>query len=267
MATNRIGFRQFLRKVNKSQDIKIIVDSNIIISYFDEIHSAHDDVSNLLDSLDSIANVTLYTTVTTKSEFLDYQRRKLLTMGLLSLNEEFKDKIKLKPDCSEVINTVKLRKNMRLGREIKRVTDESEINSALNYFRDSEIKEIKKIFRARDIQDEAGWLKICAIFLKSKLLEQEKLLDSFCNYLSVHDQSQKNLFIVNEIDWNKATIISAETGMGYSDAMILNMACSTKIEFIATLDFDLVYAGAFQMQKSILLPDNRIKTFKRILKN
>ena len=106
-----------------------------------------------------------------------------------------------------------------------------------------------------------------SLFLKTKLLEQEKLLDSFCNYLSIHDGAQKNIFIVNEIDWHKATEISAKTGMGYSDAMILNMACSTDIEFIATLDFDLVYAGSFQMQKRILLPDNRIKTFKKILKN
>ena len=49
--------------------------------------------------------------------------------------------------------------------------------------------------------------------------------------------------------------------------MILNMALSTNIENIATLDFDVIYAGAVSASnKTILLPDHRISSFKQILK-
>lgn len=55
--------------------------------------------------------------------------------------------------------------------------------------------------------------------------------------------------------------------MGFSDSLILNMLLHTKINFILTLDFDMVYAAAVSAQnKSVVLPDNRISGLKNILK-
>ena len=58
-----------------------------------------------------------------------------------------------------------------------------------------------------------------------------------------------------------ATQICGETGMGYSDAMILNMANHTSIKNILTLDFDLVYGGQFSaMDKILITPTDRLGT-------
>ena len=268
MATNRIGFNSFLRNVQFGEKINLIIDSNLLIAYFDEIHSNHESVTSFLDNLDKKANVTFYTTVITKAEFLDYQRRRFLTEGVISLVQDNKDKLKIAAKATAKINSIRGNRDSRLRREEARQKDLEDFNSSLNYFKDSELKEIKKTFRARDIEDEKGWLSICKIVLGTKLSEQEFLLDEFCNYLTTRNKNQlENIFIVPEVDWKNATMISAKTGMGYSDAMIINMALSTNIENIATLDFDIIYAGAISAtNKNILLPDKRIAPIKLILK-
>lgn len=268
MATNRIGFNKFLKDVKEHQQINLIVDSNLLIAFFDEVHSNHDLVKAFLESLDSKAEVTFYTTVTTKSEFLDYQRRRFLTEGIVSLVQENKEKIKISSKASAKINSFRGNRDSRLKKEEAKDKELEDFDSSLNYFRDSELKEIKKAFRARDVENEQGWLSICKTFLGSKLSEQEKLLDEFCVYLTTRDKEQKEkIFIVDEVDWGEATAISSETGMGYSDSMILNMALATNIDNIATLDFDVIYAGAVSAsEKKIILPDNRIKDYRKMLR-
>ncbi len=269
MSSNRIGFRPFRNALEKSPtETALVVDSNVIIAYFDEAHSLHEKVSDFLNDLDEIAQVTLYTTVTTKSEFLEYQRRRLLTDALISLADR-KFAIPINEECRAKINTVKGRRNSRESQENKRVQEagDLEFDIGVSYFSDKEIKEIKKVFRARDVQNETGWLKICETFLKSKLAEQEGLLDEFCTYLSPHDEKQKHLFLKPKVEWSEATRLSGATGTGYSDALILNMLLHTKIRYLVTLDFDLIYASTIEAKdRKVILPDNRIGDFKQILR-
>jgi hypothetical protein len=94
------------------------------------------------------------------------------------------------------INTAKGKRNKRQGDEEQKTTKspDYEFDSRVVYLTDSEIKEIKKKFRARDIENETGWLKFCELFLKRRLMEQEVLVDEFCEYLSPYRTEQKELF-------------------------------------------------------------------------
>ena len=161
-----------------------------------------------------------------------------------------------------------MRRGKRLSDEQNRVGDDEEnFNSALNYLQDSELKEIKKSFRARDVQNEIGWLKVCDLFLKENVAKQEALLDEFCNYLSAHNDFQAHLFKNRDIDWKKATSLSSITGIGYSDALILNMFSETNMDYILTLDYDLIYAVSIcAKDKFVVLPDSRLGDFKATLK-
>lgn len=188
MASNRIGFKQFRNKLEKGQQVNVVIDSNILIANYDELHSNHEIVRGLLEEIDEVAEMTFFTTVTTKAEFLDYQRKRFLTEGLFDLVDEFNNDIPLSPDSRNAINLAKGRRNKRQGdEEVKANKDHDyEFDTRVSYLTDNEIKEIKKKFRARDIDNETGWLKVCDTFLKGKLLEQEKLIDLFCEYLSPH---------------------------------------------------------------------------------
>ena len=39
MASNRLGFKPFRNKLKKGEDVSIVVDSNILIANYDELHS------------------------------------------------------------------------------------------------------------------------------------------------------------------------------------------------------------------------------------
>jgi predicted nucleic acid-binding protein len=269
MTTNRIGFRQFRNKFTDAQEINIVIDSNILVAYYDEIHTSHEIVRNFLREIDAIAQINFYTTVTTKAEFLDYQRRRFLSEGLFDLVDEYNTKIPVSMSVRFAINAVKARRNDRQKREDQKSNKnpDHEFDSRVAYLTDSEIKEVKKAFRARDIDNETGWLKICETFLRSRLIEQESFIDEFCQYLSPHREEQKELFIDRHVNWKKATAISTTSGMSYSDSLILNMLLHTKIDYILTLDYDMIYASAVSAQnKWVVLPDDRIKDFKATLK-
>jgi len=269
MATNRIGFRQFRNKLEKGQQVNVVIDSNILIANYDETHSNHEIVREFLEEIDEIAEVTFFTTVTTKAEFLDYQRKRLLTEGLFDLVDEYSKDVQLSAESRAAITSAKGRRNKRQGDEEAKVSKdhEHEFDTRVSYLTDNEIKEIKKKFRARDVEKETGWLKVCETFLKWKLLEQEKLINQFCVYLSPHKPEQISLFHDTSVDWTKATAISGESGMGFSDSLILNMLLHTKIDFILTLDFDMVYAATVSADnKSVVLPDSKLGAYKYILK-
>lgn len=269
MASNRIGFKQFRNKLEKGQQVNVVIDSNILIANYDELHSNHEIVRGFLEEIDSITDITFFTTVTTKAEFLDYQRKRFLTEGLFDLVDEYNKNIPLSADSRNAINLAKGRRNKRQGDEEAKANKDQdyEFDTRVTYLTDNEIKEIKKKFRARDIENETGWLKVCDTFLKEKLLEQERLIDIFCEYLSPHREEQKALFNQTSVDWKKATEISGSSGMGFSDSLILNMLLHTKIDYILTLDYDMIYAAAVSAQnKWVVLPDSRIGTFKNTLK-
>jgi hypothetical protein len=74
-------------------------------------------------------------------------------------------------------------------------------------------------------------------------------------------------FKSRKIDWRNATHLSSTTGMGYSDALILNMFSETTMDYLITLDFDLIYGVSISAkEKFVVLPDSRIAGFKQILK-
>jgi predicted nucleic acid-binding protein len=266
MASNRLGFNQFLKKVTGQKNLNLIVDSNILIANFDEEHTNHKVVNGFLVNLDDCAEVHYHTTVTTKAEFLDYQRRRFLTDGIFSLSSL--EDVELKASSKQIIYQMKMRRGKRVSDEAKRIgLDEDSFDSSINYLRDTELKEIKKAFRARDVQKEIGWLKLCELFLVDNIEKQEALVDEFCTYLSAHNDKQAHLFNNREIDWKKATSLSSTTGMGYSDALILNMFSETRMDYILTLDYDLIYGVSIcAKDKFVVLPDNRLGDFKSSLK-
>lgn len=273
MASNRMGFKQFAKKAEAMEHVDIILDTNILIAYFDEDHRQFDIVNEFLNRLDEVTDVDFFSTVTVKSEFLDYRRRFHLTDGLLSLVDEHAMGLGLSLAAKAGINTQKAqltrRRNPNPGELPVENEFDIETNPAKRLFYDTEIKNIKKSFRAKDVQDEKGWVAVCRTYLREKLIQDEELVDSFTSYLSTRNEDHKTKYFDNkEIKWNEATNLCASTGMGYSDAMILNVLKSTTIPYLATLDFDLVYGTSVNVPgKTVLTPDERLSDYKKMLKD
>ena len=268
MASNRIGFKQLIKQSNGT--IAILLDANIIIPYFDEIHNQHDIVTHFINQLSEKCETIFFTTITIKSEFLEYQRRRFLTKGLLDLTDGLEKERHLTSSVRAAINS---KKGTLLNRRQRLLTEnieegDLELDLKKRYFQDSEIKHIKKAFRVRTIQEELGWLGVCETYLCDKLSKQEIVIDEFCKYLTPNDESQKlRYFDGKPISWTHATDLCEKTGMGYADAMIFNIFKASNIPFLATLDFDLIYGVSINAkEKTVVLPDFRLKNFKQPLK-
>lgn len=288
MASNRLGFKQLIKKSDGGAIVQLLLDANIIIPYFDEAHNEHDLVSQFLNVLSERCECEFFTTVIIKSEFLEYQRRRFLTEGLLDLIDVVvrgKDLSSKAKNCinSQKANLANRRKTIPnlvdvevldvweegLNKENQLATQSNfEMDFTKRYFRDSEIKKIKQAFRARTIQKEKGWLEICNIYLSDNLLEQEKILDKFCTYLTPNNEShRREYFDGKSVEWSQATKLCGSTGMGYADAMILNLFRESSLPFLVTLDFDLIYGVSLDaVDKTVVLPDSRLRNFRQPLK-
>ena len=254
---NRLGFKEFLKKIEADAEVQLIVDANVIIALRDNEHRNNVALKSFFSNLENQAsNIALFTTVTTKSEFLEYYRRKILTRGIQNLYKINKDKKIISDDVKIEIERQVRARNSRQKREVERQdklelqleahgVDTTEIDVEgfsidANYFTDSEIKKIKKSFRGKNVDNEKGWFDFCNSVLLDKLHQYEKLLDELYHYLTTKDKEAKQYFIKENVEWPMATQICGENGIGYSDAMIINMANHTSIRYIISLDYDII---------------------------
>lgn len=118
---NRVGFKEFLKNIKPNEEVLLVLDANVIIASRDIKHSEHKTVREFFKELDSITeNVILFTTVTTKSEFLEYYRRKILTEGILELLKKNKDEALISAKAKQEIENQLRSRNLRQSREIQR---------------------------------------------------------------------------------------------------------------------------------------------------
>lgn len=226
-----------------------ILDTNIIISSTYEIKRDYDEVIEVLDRI-SAAGYRMLTTVNTRSEFLEFQRRLILTENLL--------------DSIAPTSNLNLSKSARAAiQSSKGILAVAQGRGSDPVFGDRTIKEIKKAFSAGSHSGYRGWMAISELFLKGQLEQADQLLaERGIEYLSQNASNQKHLFH-KLIDWPEANRISEETGMGFFDAMILNALFCSVCPFILSSDFDIAYAiRAANTDKVAVVPDDIVREFR-----
>src|SRR4051812_42297086 len=82
-----------------------ILDTNVLVTAGYNVREGHDDVKRLLDALTS-NDYRLLATVNTKAEFLEFQRRLILSENLLDAVDEF-SKLKIPKSAKAKIQSLK----------------------------------------------------------------------------------------------------------------------------------------------------------------
>ncbi len=228
-----------------------ILDTNILISASYEMRDSHAEVIKLWEIL-QFKNYQLFATVNTRSEYLEFQRRLILSESLFDATDDFSE-YKISSRARAKIQTLKgsLKSSMISDPEKDEV------------FNEAQLKKIKKEFSAGSHSGQKGWLEICDAFLKNRLAIADKsLIDRGVLYISPNEASQVNLFNT-AIGWDNAINICEFSGTAFSDSMILNALKSSKLLFIVTLDFDIGYAALSDPNmKDVVVPDRLYKEFK-----
>lgn len=228
-----------------------ILDTNILISAGYEMRDSHHEVVNLWTTL-QLKNYRLFATVNTRAEYLEFQRRLILTENLFDMVDQ-DSRVKMSSRAKAKIQTLK-------GSLMTSVAADSEKDEIFN---DSQIKKIKKEFSAGPHSGQRNWLEICDMYLKNQIaLADLDLVDRNVEYISPNEPSQADLFNTS-IEWNSAIDICEKSGTAFSDSMILNALKSSKLLFVITLDFDIGYAALSDPNmKDVVVPDRLFKEFK-----
>ena len=96
----------YLNSIEKMDPIKgTILDTNILISASYELRDLHHEVVNLWEVLQK-RNYRLFATVNTRSEFLEFQRRLILTENLFDITDAT-SKVKISQRAKAKIQTLK----------------------------------------------------------------------------------------------------------------------------------------------------------------
>jgi hypothetical protein len=228
----------------------VILDTNVLITMSYEVKPLHEEVIELLDTLEPF-EPRFFATVTTKSEYLDFYRRLAMTEILRGAVRP-ESIVRLTARAKAAIQTVSGRLTQRESRGGDPV------------FNDSDLKEIKQAFSAGSASGRVGWLELCQGTLPKRLAEAEATLaDLGIEYVSQHNAAQKDLFH-KMIDWPDAMAISARSCVGFSDAMILNALKCSHLPLLISLDFDMGYAALSDptFGKDVAMPDELVKEFR-----
>ncbi len=228
-----------------------ILDTNILISACYEVRNNHDDVVVVLEVLKK-RGYKLFATVNTRSEYLEFQRRLILTENIFDVIDDRVD--------------VKIPKRAKAKAQVLRGSLKTSFNADPEkdqVFNESQLKKIKKEFSAGPHSGQKGWLEICDMYLLDQIaLADTNLIGSGINYISPNDMKQSGLFD-NNLNWPAAIRICEKTGTAFSDSMILNAVNASKFNFVVTLDFDIGYAALSDpMTKDVIVPDALFREYK-----
>ena len=228
-----------------------IVDTNFLIAATYENHPFFDDAEFLFGKLADY-QIPVYSTVTTRAEFIDFRRRIIITEVLMDMMSS------TSPWKLSKIAHQELKKH-RTWIDLQASKEE------LPILTDARIKQCKSVFMPVTQSGKSGWVEICKHYLTGTMqaswnLVVEKL---GTNHLDLNEAEAQKL-ILNKVEWKKMYEISEATCLGSSDAMLLNMLDCSVFPFVASADYDLAYSVLVHSpDKTILIPDslyrNRIK--------
>ncbi|MCY4643517.1 MAG: hypothetical protein OXB88_02770 [Bacteriovoracales bacterium] len=233
---------------------KAFLDTNILISYSHDTDKFHDETMVLVYQLDRY-DFRMYCNTTTRSEFMDYQRRLIITEELAWFSKELQG-------ISQNSDMAKLLKSHRA--KVRRRADE---NDPL-VLSDKGIKNFKRKLSCSFDKIENLWLYFCFKNLSSKLETTWSLTcqSMKLEYLSLR-QDDVSPDVVQKVEWKEVYKISETTGLSMSDSMILNIFLCTNIPYLFTTDFDLIYAASIiPSRKYVFCPDNMYKRYFPLIK-
>ena len=249
-------FKSYYREVKDLSEYSngSILDTNILISLTYEVKANHEEVFDFFEK--ELAprradGFRFFTTVNTRSEFLDFNRRLIMTENLRDLVVDSRSPLRLSAAAKAQIQyqSGQLRRREQQGSD--------------PVFNDTQLKAIKSVFSAGRFSGNSGWLALCDEFLRFRLNLTEAALHDFgVEYISQHESTQMAFF--NErIEWSNAKKISEATCLSLSDSMILNAFQCSHFPFIVSSDFDIGYAVLSSKDlKDVVMPDSVAKKYR-----
>lgn len=183
----------------KPKAIGCLVDTNFLFAaLYQDVHPFSDDAEFLFEKLAEY-QISIFTTVTTRNELLDLERRVIITEALMGMIAPH-SKWRITNDV-----TKKLRAH-------KTWIDHEASTGRLPILSDYRIKETKELFFPIRASGKNGWLEICEEFLgglNNRVSQIEQSLG--LNYLQLRDNDSEKRFMTAHPSWEAMHAVVGKT--------------------------------------------------------
>ena len=244
---------------NSGEEKYCLLDTNFALAVLHYEHSFYTDTQEFFKQA-SAMDFSFFITHTARTEFLDVERRFLITRPLVDLYEQNgKWKGKVSAAMSEAL--------MNPAMRIKQSKD------LFDSLRDHELKTLKEVFFPYNESGKVGWINFCSEFLNTEISASWSKVVGILglNYLDIRAEENSlgsaDCLLSKKIEWDSMIDLMGKTAMGSNDAMIGNVFLSSKMKVFATTDFDMAYGLAAENDNQcVAIPDAMFKRNDAIIK-
>lgn len=235
-------FSEIDRVIKETHAVGCISDTSALIAFTYTPSEFSEDAEFVFKKLEKL-KLPSYVNVTVRHEYVDFERRVQLGEHILSMPE--------KPKGNFLPNRLKaLIGNMR------RIVDERARNHELPVLSEREVKRLKKEATHYRIAKADLWTHLCSDSLGNRLESawDSVLTKTRSQYVGLG--AGVPTMMQRKPEWKDTYSIIEHSGLGGSDAMILNFLECSRLPFVLSCDFDLAYAALRGgVSKTVLIPD------------
>jgi hypothetical protein len=215
-----------IRQQNEELDLGCIVDTNVVFAATFPLDTHNEWADQVFNKLQS-SKIPIFTNINIRSEFIELNRRVLIPECLV----DFYDAMRgfLNPEIEHKLKSLKTLK--------ARATSESRAFK----LSDSEIKKFRHLLSAIEVNETTnGWTLFCRDYFHQYITTvwDSAINDLGIQFLGTRAIESKDYFN-GDPKWTDMLDIIGNSGIGSSDAMIINLFLQSKLPLIVTADSDV----------------------------
>ena len=245
----------FSKLASEAEKTGCFLDTNFLISLLHPDHGFNQDAKNLFEVMVEY-EIELFITHTIRAEFLDFQRRYLLTKKL----EDVSNSIGIWST-----KTSSFFKNLA-ETEIKNIK-----SGDIKILTDAQVKNLRRKVYPNSSRALVGWVSFCKFFLNKEMSKAWNEIEEIgINYLNLREAevAGDKEYLHKKIEWEDLVDVIGASGIGAHDGMILNAFNCSNFDFIVSTDLDIAYSIKHSSHnKTAVIPDSLFKNHSKILQN
>lgn len=198
-----------------------LVDTSVLFAASYPVDRLNTWAENVFETLHR-HSIPIHTNINIRSEFIDLHRRVLIPEGLVTMLGDLSGQ--LEPAVEQQLKILKT--------QVDRATKDGKATK----FHDQQIK------KYRDLLGR-GWDLFCDSYLEPYIKDvwETAVRELKITFVGTRKIDDPKLF-EQSVEWPKMLEIVGKTGVGSSDAMIINLFLSSKFQFIVSADSDFAAA-------------------------
>lgn len=212
-------------RISKIPELKkgCVIDTNIAFAFSFPLDTFNEWAEEVIEVLHRL-NIPIYTNQNVRSEFIDLNRRVLIPEGLVDFYDDYSELFVGEIEAS--LKSLKTKKN------------KANHENRTFKFSDSDINKFSLMFKAlKHSSGQDMWQYFCQYYLYPYIqnIWSEAVTDMKINFLGTREIESKEFFEKHP-SWENMVKIVGLSGIGTSDAMIINLFQESKIPLMITAD-------------------------------